>query len=101
MYLGSIRETMRTLERGETVSRHDQVRGKRNAAYAAQLALSAVQRLFNAAGGRALYTSNELQRKFRDVHAAAAHHSLVWDTAAAAYGRHVLGQHGDSNRDGE
>jgi alkylation response protein AidB-like acyl-CoA dehydrogenase len=101
MYLGAIRETMQTLARGETVSRHNQLQGKRNAAYAAQLSLRAVQRLFNAAGGRALYTSNELQRKFRDVHAAAAHHSLVWDTAAAAYGRHVLGQHGDSNRDGE
>ena len=100
MYLGAIRETMQTLTRGETVSRHNQLQGKRNAAYAAQLALRAVQRLFNAAGGRALYTSNELQRKFRDAHAAAAHHSLVWDSAAAAYGGYVLGQHGDGARDG-
>jgi 3-hydroxy-9,10-secoandrosta-1,3,5(10)-triene-9,17-dione monooxygenase len=99
MYLGAIRETMQTLERGEKVGRRDQLRGKRNAAYAAQLALRAVQRLFNAAGGRALYTSNELQRKFRDAHAAAAHHSLVWDSAAAAYGRYVLGQHVDEARD--
>jgi 3-hydroxy-9,10-secoandrosta-1,3,5(10)-triene-9,17-dione monooxygenase len=99
MYLGAIRKTMQTLERGETVSRHDQLRGKRNAAYAAQLALRAVQRLFNAAGGRALYAGNELQRKFRDVHAAAAHHSLAWDSAAAAYGRYVLGQPGvDADR---
>jgi alkylation response protein AidB-like acyl-CoA dehydrogenase len=94
MYLGAIRETMQTLARGETISRHDQLRGKRNAAYAAQLSLRAVQRLFNAAGGHALYASNELQRKFRDAHAAAAHHSLVWDGAAAAYGRYALGQHG-------
>jgi 3-hydroxy-9,10-secoandrosta-1,3,5(10)-triene-9,17-dione monooxygenase len=99
MYLGSIRETMQTLARGETVSRHDQLRGKRNAAYAAQLALRAVQRLFNAAGGRALYAGNELQRKFRDVHAAAAHHSLVWDNAAAAYGRYALGQYADDTRE--
>lgn len=97
MYLGAIRETMQTLACGETVSRHAQLQGKRNAAYAAQLALRAVQRLFNAAGGRALYASNELQRKFRDIHAAAAHHSLVWDTAAAAYGRYVLGRHGRSS----
>jgi alkylation response protein AidB-like acyl-CoA dehydrogenase len=95
MYLGAIRETMQTLAKGETVSRHNQLQGKRNAAYAAQLSLRAVQRLFNAAGGRALYASNELQRKFRDAHAAAAHHSLVWDSAAAAYGRYVLGQHGN------
>jgi alkylation response protein AidB-like acyl-CoA dehydrogenase len=94
MYLGAIRETMQTLERGEKLGKHQQLQGKRNAAYAAQLALQAVQRLFNAAGGRALYLDNELQRKFRDVHAAAAHHSLVWDTAAAAYGRYVLGLEG-------
>jgi alkylation response protein AidB-like acyl-CoA dehydrogenase len=97
MYLGAIRETMQTLERGEKVGRHQAVQGKRNAAYAAQLALQAVQKLFNAAGGRALYLDNELQRKFRDVHAAAAHHSLVWDTAAAAYGRHVLGLDGEAD----
>jgi hypothetical protein len=49
-----------------------------------------VQRLYNDAGGRVLYTDNELQRKFRDVHAAAAHHSLHWHSAAEEYGRYVL-----------
>jgi alkylation response protein AidB-like acyl-CoA dehydrogenase len=90
MYLTPLRETMQALERGETVSKQQNLRGKRNAAYAAQLALSAVQRLFNAAGGRALYLDNPMQRMFRDCHAAAAHHSLMWDAAAASYGRHVL-----------
>ena len=33
--------------------------GKRDACYAAQLAFGAVQRLFNDAGGRALFNSNE------------------------------------------
>jgi hypothetical protein len=37
-----------------------------------------------------LYTDNDLQRKFRDVHAAAAHHSLNWLSAAQEYGRVVL-----------
>lgn len=91
MYITPLRETMLALERGESVGKRQNLRGKRNAAYAAQLALGAVQRLFNAAGGRALYTDNPLQRMFRDCHAAAAHHSLMWDAAAAAYGRHVLG----------
>jgi hypothetical protein len=50
-----------------------------------------VQRLYNNAGGRVLYTDNEMQRKFRDVHAAAAHHSLNWLIAAEEYGRFVLG----------
>ena len=94
MYLGAVRETMQVLERGEEVTPHMQVQGKRNAAYAAQLAMSAVQRLFNAAGGRALYTDNPMQRQFRDCYAASAHHSVVWDGAAAAYGRHMLKLHG-------
>ena len=91
LYLGAVRETMQTLERGETPTKLSGVAGKRNAAFACQLAMGAVQRLFNAAGGRALYTDNVLQRQFRDCFAAAAHHSVVWDGAAADYGRHVLG----------
>jgi alkylation response protein AidB-like acyl-CoA dehydrogenase len=94
MYLENLREAMAILERGEPFTRHDQVRGKRNCAFAAQLALAAAQRLFNDAGGRALYTDNELQRKFRDLHAAAAHHSLNWHIAAEEYGRYVLGETG-------
>jgi 3-hydroxy-9,10-secoandrosta-1,3,5(10)-triene-9,17-dione monooxygenase len=91
MYLGAVRETMRTLERGEEVTKLMSVQGKRNAAYACQLATGAVQKLFNAAGGRALYTDMVLQRQFRDCFGAAAHHSLSWDGAAADYGRYVLG----------
>jgi hypothetical protein len=90
MYQGALREAMGVLERGEPFTRHRQVQGKRNMAYAAQLCIHAVQRLYNDAGGRVLFTDNELQRKFRDVHAAAAHHSLNWHTAAEEYGRYVL-----------
>src|SRR5215470_10535034 len=91
MYLGALREAMGVLERKEPFTRHRQVHGKRNMAYAAQLAIHAVQRLYNDAGGRVLFSDTELQRKFRDAHAAAAHHSLHWHSAAEAYGRHVLG----------
>jgi 3-hydroxy-9,10-secoandrosta-1,3,5(10)-triene-9,17-dione monooxygenase len=91
MYLGALREAMGVLERKEPFTKHRQFAGKRNMAYAAQLAIAAVQRLYNDAGGRVLFTDNELQRKFRDAHAAAAHHSLHWHTAAEDFGRHVLG----------
>ena len=91
MYLGVLREAMGILERGEPFTKDHQVQGKRNMAYAAMLSIHAVQRLYNDAGGRVLYADNELQRKFRDAHAAAAHHSLNWHTAAEEYGRHVLG----------
>jgi 3-hydroxy-9,10-secoandrosta-1,3,5(10)-triene-9,17-dione monooxygenase len=91
MYLGAVRECMQTLERGELVSKTQNLIGKRNACYAAQLAMQAVQRLFNNAGGRALYLDNVLQRQWRDCYAASAHHSLAWESAATGYGRHVLG----------
>ncbi len=91
MYLGAIRETMEALAKDGAVSPHMHVQGKRNACYAAQLCLNAVQRLFNIAGGRALYENSVLQRQFRDCFAAAAHHSLVWESAAIEYGKHVLG----------
>ena len=92
IYLGAIRDCMTTLARGETYTRQQNLAGKRDACFAAQLAMGAVSRLFNAAGGRALYTGSVLQRQFRDCYAASAHHSLVWDSAAQNYGRHVLGQ---------
>jgi 3-hydroxy-9,10-secoandrosta-1,3,5(10)-triene-9,17-dione monooxygenase len=91
LYLGAIRECMETLAEGKPYGRERNLAGKRNACFAAQLAMQAVQRLFNNAGGRALYTDNVLQRQWRDCYAASAHHSLVWETAAANYGRHVLG----------
>jgi alkylation response protein AidB-like acyl-CoA dehydrogenase len=95
MYQGALREVMGVLERKEPVTRLMQVQGKRNMAYAAQLSIQAVQRLFNDAGGRVLYEDHDLQRKFRDVHAAAAHHSLTWHIAAESFGAHVLGADAD------
>lgn len=90
MYLAAIRETMEALRVDGNVSAHMHFQGKRNACYAAQLCLNAVQRLFNIAGGNALREGSVLQRQFRDCFAAAAHHSLVWESAAIDYGKHVL-----------
>jgi 3-hydroxy-9,10-secoandrosta-1,3,5(10)-triene-9,17-dione monooxygenase len=91
MYQGALREAMHCLQAKAPFTRHRQVHGKRNMAFAAHLSIRAVQRLFNDAGGRALYEDSEMQRKFRDCQAAAAHHSLNWHTAAVDYGAHVLG----------
>ena len=90
LYLGAIRETMAALARDGKVTQEMHFQGKRNACYAAQLCLNAVQRLFNIAGGRALMNNDVLQRQFRDCFAAAAHHSLVWESAAIEYGKHAL-----------
>lgn len=66
-------------------------RWRRDAAFAARLALRAVDLLFEAAGGAALFLANPAQRAFRDAHAAVAHIALNWDAAAAVYGLVALG----------
>jgi alkylation response protein AidB-like acyl-CoA dehydrogenase len=91
IYLESARNAMRTLERGERIPKEQKLRAKRDSAFAAQLALAAVTRLFNAAGGRALFTNNPMQRQYRDLLAAASHHSIVWDSVTAEYGQYILG----------
>jgi len=64
---------------------------RRNASYSTKLAHSAVNLIFEAAGGTALYAHNPLQEIFRDMTAAAAHLSLSWHRAAPYYGQIRLG----------
>ena len=91
LYMAPVREARAMLERGETVPPHYRMRGKRNSTYAARTALSAVERLFYAAGSRVLFEGNALQRAYRDLHATATHTGLVWDVGMGEYGRHMLG----------
>jgi 3-hydroxy-9,10-secoandrosta-1,3,5(10)-triene-9,17-dione monooxygenase len=67
------------------------VRFPRNWAYAAQTARSAVNRVFEAAGGGGIYDTSELQRMWRDVNSAAQHFAFTWDTAMNNYGRVQVG----------
>ena len=90
VYLEAAKQTMLVLERGDEVTPEQKLRAKRDSAFAAQISLEAVTRLFNAAGGRALFETNALQRQYRDLVAAASHHSLDWDSVSAEYGRYAL-----------
>ena len=94
LYLGAAQDAMATLSRGEKLSEEQRLRARLSASMAAQLALGAVQRLFNAAGGRVGYSTNVLQRQLRDLQVAAAHISIVWNNTTAAYGGHLLGAGG-------
>lgn len=67
------------------------VRWRRDGAFSAQLCVRAIDALFAASGGGALYEANPLQRAFRDVHAAASHISMSFDVAGTTYGRVVAG----------
>jgi len=76
---------------GETLTELDQATYRRNFAYATRLCVQAVNRLFDASGGHALFASNAMQRFHRDVHAGAHQAALYWDTIGESYGRAALG----------
>ena len=84
-------EAMRFAEAGKVPPMEDKVRWRRDGAHAARLCARAVDILFAAAGGGAIYESNPLQRAWRDVHAANGHYALNWDVNGIAYGRVALG----------
>ena len=75
----------------EPADLNQRARIRRNQAYVAKLSVRAVDRLFEAAGGHALFDDNPMQRFHRDVHAASHHFGLVWETPAEEYGRMRLG----------
>jgi len=87
-------DTREVLDRGETgepFSLLDRARMRRDEAFVARLCVRATDRVYEAAGGHALYSDNPLQRYQRDIHAAAHHVSMRWDTSGELYGRLALG----------
>ncbi|HZB90598.1 MAG TPA: acyl-CoA dehydrogenase family protein [Stellaceae bacterium] len=83
-------------EEGAIPPMEDKVRWRRDGAYAARMCTSAVDIIFTAAGGGAIYENNPLQRAFRDIHAANAHFGVNWDANGINYGRVALGLPPDS-----
>jgi len=89
--LGDCDEATRSVGEGRVPSLDQRARYRRDGAFAAMLCTKAVDLLFTATGGGAIYARNPLQRVFRDVHAANAHYVLNWDINGATYGRVALG----------
>ena len=75
----------------EPFTLEERARYRRDQAYIAKLSVQAIDRVYAASGGRALFDSHPLQRFHRDAHAAAHHVSLVWDAPAEQFGKVRLG----------
>lgn len=90
LYFTSISNAQRKLEAGESFSELELATSRRNVGFACRLALEAGTRLFNAAGGRALFEGHSLERQYRNLIGAASHHGVNWETQAASYGTVVL-----------
>jgi 3-hydroxy-9,10-secoandrosta-1,3,5(10)-triene-9,17-dione monooxygenase len=78
-------------ERGEAFTNLERARYRRDKNFAVKLCVQAVNRLFEASGGRAIAESAAMQRLHRDVHAGSHHFGLSWDAAAEDFGRQALG----------
>lgn len=94
LYLGTIRRAMAVLAEGGTLTEMDLATSRRNVAFACKLVLKAGTRLFNAAGGRAMFAGHALERQYRNLLGAVSHHGVVWDNAATTYGRLLLAEYG-------
>jgi 3-hydroxy-9,10-secoandrosta-1,3,5(10)-triene-9,17-dione monooxygenase len=86
-----IREILAKAADGEAFSDFERARYRRDKTYAAKLCVRAVNRLFDASGGGAIYENATMQRLHRDIHAASHHQGISWNAAAEDYGRQALG----------
>ena len=84
-------EMMRRAEAGEHPAIEDRARYRGDGAFAAKLALRAVDIAVELTGAAGLYTKNPIQRHFRDAHAISHHVAVVWDIGAQIYGAATLG----------
>jgi len=92
LHRGDVREMLDRAACDAAFTELDRLRYRRDKAFVAKLCVQAVNRLFEAAGARAIMDSEPLQRFHRDVHAAAHHQALSWDLPASLFGRHAAGR---------
>jgi 3-hydroxy-9,10-secoandrosta-1,3,5(10)-triene-9,17-dione monooxygenase len=78
-------------ERGEVPDMMTKATWRRDGAFTAAMCERAVDVLFKCGGGAALFNDHPLERAFRDVHAATAHISMIWEAQATTFGRVALG----------
>ena len=78
-------------DNGNAAAAIDRARWMRDISHAAWRCRLAVNSLFEAGGGSAVYDTHALQRVWRDINAAAAHNSFARERAGGMYGRAALG----------
>src|SRR5579864_7791375 len=89
--LANFAEMMRLARAGEEIPLALRARVRWDAGKAVQWSVSAVDRLMMAAGGRAIFLANPIQRAWRDIHAMQAHAGTNLERAAAVFGRSEFG----------
>ena len=91
-------EMMRFARAGEEIPLENRARYRWDGGKAIEWSVTAVDRLFEASGGRALFLANPVQRAWRDVHAMRAHAGNNPERAAMVFARSELGLPQTDNR---
>jgi 3-hydroxy-9,10-secoandrosta-1,3,5(10)-triene-9,17-dione monooxygenase len=89
--LNNFAEMMRLVRAGQEVPLTQRARYRWDAAKATDWCVRAVDRLFEASGGRGIFLNNPIQRAWRDVHAMRAHTGNNPEKGAAVFGRSEFG----------
>ena len=79
------------MEAGGALDAHEKLKARFEAAFIARQCLDAVEALFAAAGGHAIFSDNPLQRQLRDLIAVCTHRGLYLDESGLNYGKSALG----------
>ena len=75
---------------GRPLTRAQRASNRRNHGYSLVMARRAVELIFASTGGRGLYDSSPIQRKYRDIVAVSGHVATNWDVAGSAFGLMML-----------
>lgn len=86
-----MREVAATVHGGSKPDVPNRIRYRRNQAFAAKLAVAAVEALNGATGGNGLFLDHPVQRAWRDANAVARHIGVNWDAVGTMFGQHALG----------
>jgi 3-hydroxy-9,10-secoandrosta-1,3,5(10)-triene-9,17-dione monooxygenase len=89
--MGNFAEMMRLAHAGDEIPLALRARCRWDAGKAIEWSVRAVDRLFEASGGRGLFLDNPIQRAWRDVHAMRAHAGNNPERAALVFGRSEFG----------
>jgi 3-hydroxy-9,10-secoandrosta-1,3,5(10)-triene-9,17-dione monooxygenase len=90
LHRSTVAEILAKGARGESFSPVERARYVRDKAYVVKLCVQAVNRLFDVSGGRALYSSQQIQRIHRDAHALSHRDGFILDFAGEAWGKALL-----------
>jgi len=88
--LTDVREMLGRGARGDHFTDLDRARYQRDRAFGTKLCLQAVNRLFEASGGHAIFQSAPIQRFYRDAQAATHRETMLLDVAGQNFGRMML-----------